>query len=158
EVHGGVGLDALGLVAGLAELPGQRHREAAGVCGGDQVLWGGGVGLLEARLERIRALVGPAAHPHRAAALGERAVPDGARGPVRHLCLLSRSRCRPKHGAQCHPVDDPLTLFRSWLEEARTAMGYDAEAMALATATPDGAPSARTVRPKGVGRGGLALL
>jgi pyridoxamine 5'-phosphate oxidase len=55
-------------------------------------------------------------------------------------------------------VDDPLTLFRSWLEEARAAMGYDAEAMALATATPDGAPSARMVLLKGLDERGLVFF
>jgi pyridoxamine 5'-phosphate oxidase len=55
-------------------------------------------------------------------------------------------------------VDDPLALFRSWLEEARAAMGYDAEAMALATATPDGAPSARMVLLKGLDERGLVFF
>jgi pyridoxamine 5'-phosphate oxidase len=55
-------------------------------------------------------------------------------------------------------VDDPLTLFRSWLDEARAAMGYDAEAMALATATPDGAPSARMVLLKGLDERGLVFF
>jgi pyridoxamine 5'-phosphate oxidase len=55
-------------------------------------------------------------------------------------------------------VDDPLTLFRSWLEEARAAMGYDAEAMALATATPDGEPSARMVLLKGLDERGLVFF
>jgi pyridoxamine 5'-phosphate oxidase len=55
-------------------------------------------------------------------------------------------------------VDDPLTLFRSWLEEARAAMGYDADAMVVATATPDGAPSARVVLLKGVEDRGLVFF
>ena len=55
-------------------------------------------------------------------------------------------------------MDDPLTLFRSWLDEARAAMGYDAEAMALATATPDGAPSARMVLLKGLDERGLVFF
>jgi pyridoxamine 5'-phosphate oxidase len=55
-------------------------------------------------------------------------------------------------------VDDPLTLFQSWLEEARAAMGYDADAMAVATATPDGAPSARMVLLKGVDERGLVFF
>jgi pyridoxamine 5'-phosphate oxidase len=55
-------------------------------------------------------------------------------------------------------VDDPLTLFRTWLDEARAAMGYDAEAMALATATPDGAPSARMVLLKGLDERGLVFF
>jgi pyridoxamine 5'-phosphate oxidase len=55
-------------------------------------------------------------------------------------------------------VDDPLTLFESWLEEARAAAGYEAEAMAVATATPDGAPSVRMVLLKGVDERGLVFF
>jgi pyridoxamine 5'-phosphate oxidase len=51
-------------------------------------------------------------------------------------------------------VDEPLTLFESWLAEAREAEGFEAEAMAVATATPEGVPSARMVLLKGFdGRG-----
>jgi pyridoxamine 5'-phosphate oxidase len=53
---------------------------------------------------------------------------------------------------------DPLALFRSWLDEARSAAGYDAEAMAVATATPDGAPSVRMVLLKGVDERGLVFF
>ena len=55
-------------------------------------------------------------------------------------------------------MDDPLQLFQSWLEEARSALGYDADAMAVATATPDGAPSARMVLLKGVDARGLVFF
>lgn len=40
---------------------------------------------------------------------------------------------------------DPLGRFRKWFEEARTAGVHVPEAMAVATATPDGQPSARMV-------------
>jgi pyridoxamine 5'-phosphate oxidase len=40
---------------------------------------------------------------------------------------------------------DPLPLFKRWLDEARAAGIHLAEAMTLATATPDGRPSARLV-------------
>lgn len=40
---------------------------------------------------------------------------------------------------------DPLAQFGRWFEEARAAESVDPEAMALATATPDGAPSVRMV-------------
>ena len=40
---------------------------------------------------------------------------------------------------------DPLQLFKRWLEEARIAGINLAEAMTLATATPEGKPSARLV-------------
>jgi pyridoxamine 5'-phosphate oxidase len=53
---------------------------------------------------------------------------------------------------------DPLALFQTWLDEARAAAGYDAEAMAVATATPDGAPSVRMVLLKGVDERGLVFF
>ena len=55
-------------------------------------------------------------------------------------------------------VDDPLELFRAWLEEARGALGYDADAMTVATATSGGAPSARIVLLKGVDERGLVFF
>jgi len=55
-------------------------------------------------------------------------------------------------------VDDPLILFQSWLEEARAASGYEAEAMAVATATPDGVPSARMVLLKGFDERGIVFF
>ena len=55
-------------------------------------------------------------------------------------------------------MDDPLTLFESWLEEARAAAGYEAEAVAVATATSDGAPSVRMVLLKGVDGRGLVFF
>jgi pyridoxamine 5'-phosphate oxidase len=53
-------------------------------------------------------------------------------------------------------LDDPLALFARWYAEARDAQEAHApqvDAMTLATATPDGRPSARTVLLKGVDRG-----
>ncbi len=44
---------------------------------------------------------------------------------------------------------DPLPQLEVWLEEARAAGIVNAEAMALATASPDGAPSVRMVLLKG---------
>jgi pyridoxamine 5'-phosphate oxidase len=41
--------------------------------------------------------------------------------------------------------DDPLRQFAAWFEQARDAGERVPEAVALATATPDGAPSARMV-------------
>src|SRR5215211_488094 len=64
----------------------------------------------------------------------------------------------PKHRAECDLVDDPLILFQSWLEEARAASGYEAEAMAVATATPDGVPSARMVLLKGFDERGIVFF
>jgi pyridoxamine 5'-phosphate oxidase len=55
-------------------------------------------------------------------------------------------------------VDDPLDLFERWLGEARAAGGVEAEAMAVATATPDGAPSVRMVLLKGFDERGLVFF
>ena len=49
------------------------------------------------------------------------------------------------------PVADPFTLFEAWFAEAREGEPNDANAMALATATPDGRPSVRMVLLKGHG-------
>lgn len=43
------------------------------------------------------------------------------------------------------PHGDPLALFDAWFAEAQASEPNDAEAMALATATPEGAPSVRMV-------------
>jgi len=43
------------------------------------------------------------------------------------------------------PDADPLALFDTWLAQARDSEPNDPEAMALATATPQGAPSVRMV-------------
>jgi pyridoxamine 5'-phosphate oxidase len=47
------------------------------------------------------------------------------------------------------PGSDPLALFDSWFAEARASEPNDPNAMALATATPDGRPSVRMVLLKG---------
>ena len=49
------------------------------------------------------------------------------------------------------PESDPLGLFAAWFAEARESEPNDANAMALATATPDGAPSVRMVLLKDFG-------
>jgi pyridoxamine 5'-phosphate oxidase len=51
---------------------------------------------------------------------------------------------------------DPVDQFRAWLEEAREAIEMP-EAMALATATPSGAPSVRIVLLKGLDERGLVF-
>lgn len=55
------------------------------------------------------------------------------------------------------PVSDPLGLFAAWFAEAREAEPNDANAVALATATPDGAPSARMVLLKEFGPAGFTF-
>ncbi len=53
---------------------------------------------------------------------------------------------------------DPLRQFESWFAAAREAGLRAPEAMALATATPDGAPSARMVLLKGVDERGFVFF
>lgn len=53
---------------------------------------------------------------------------------------------------------DPVEFFKLWLEDARQSEPNDPEAMALATATPDGVPSVRMVLLKGVGPDGFRFF
>ena len=52
---------------------------------------------------------------------------------------------------------DPLALFDEWFALARETEPNDPDAMALATATPDGAPSVRMVLLKGYGPDGFVF-
>ncbi len=54
-------------------------------------------------------------------------------------------------------ANDPLALFDAWYAEARESEPNDSNAMALATATPDGAPSVRMVLLKGHGPEGFTF-
>lgn len=54
--------------------------------------------------------------------------------------------------------DDPLALLGRWLNEAIDAGVYEPNAMALATATPDGRPSVRIVLLKGLDERGLTFF
>jgi pyridoxamine 5'-phosphate oxidase len=53
------------------------------------------------------------------------------------------------------PGPDPLAVLVGWLAEARRAGALEPDAMTLATATPDGLPSARGVLFKGLEQGEL---
>jgi len=53
---------------------------------------------------------------------------------------------------------DPLRMFQAWFAEARDSGMELPEAAALATATPDGAPSARMVLLKGADERGLLVF
>lgn len=55
------------------------------------------------------------------------------------------------------PHGDPIALFASWFAEARASEPNDANAMALATATPGGLPSVRMVLLKGHGPEGFVF-
>ena len=54
-------------------------------------------------------------------------------------------------------VDDPLAQLRAWLDDARNVTGQPL-AMTLATATPDGSPSARVVLLRGLDDHGLTFF
>ena len=56
------------------------------------------------------------------------------------------------------PGEDPLALFGRWFEEARAKDVFQPEAMAVASATPDGAPSARMVLMKGFDERGITFF
>lgn len=53
---------------------------------------------------------------------------------------------------------DPLRQFEKWFEQAMTAQLPEPNAMTLATATPDGQPSARTVLLKGIDASGFTFF
>ena len=55
------------------------------------------------------------------------------------------------------PNTDPVGLFDAWFAEAKAAEPNDPNAMALATATPDGVPSVRMVLLKGHGPDGFVF-
>jgi pyridoxamine 5'-phosphate oxidase len=54
--------------------------------------------------------------------------------------------------------DDPLRQFARWFDEARAAEVHEPNAMTLATATPDGHPSARVVLLKGIDERGFVFF
>lgn len=55
------------------------------------------------------------------------------------------------------PHGDPFALFATWFTEARSSEPNDSNAMALATATPSGAPSVRMVLLKDHGPDGFVF-
>jgi pyridoxamine 5'-phosphate oxidase len=55
------------------------------------------------------------------------------------------------------PHGDPFALFEAWYAEARASEPNDSNAMALATATPDGVPSVRMVLLKEHGPDGFVF-
>jgi pyridoxamine 5'-phosphate oxidase len=64
-----------------------------------------------------------------------------------------------RHGLnEADAAGDPVAQLRIWLDQAVAAGVPDATAMVLATATPDGRPSARVVLLKGLDARGLAFF
>jgi pyridoxamine 5'-phosphate oxidase len=54
-------------------------------------------------------------------------------------------------------TDDPIARFEAWMAEAAASEPNDPNAVCLATATPDGRPSARMVLVKGVDQRGFVF-
>jgi pyridoxamine 5'-phosphate oxidase len=68
---------------------------------------------------------------------------------------VSDPRARPLRRSDLDP--DPLRQLDAWLEQARAAGDQFPEAVALATASPEGRPSVRMVLLKGIGKRGLTF-
>src|SRR3954470_19430429 len=80
-----------------------------------------------------------------------------AHEPTKSIADLRREYTR--HGLLESEADgDPLRQFRLLFDQALAAGAHDANAMVLATATPDGHPSARVVLLKGVDERGLTFF
>lgn len=60
--------------------------------------------------------------------------------------------------AEAHVATDPVAQFMRWFDEALTAKLPEPDAMTLATASPDGMPSARVVLLKGVDASGFTFF
>lgn len=73
--------------------------------------------------------------------------------------MLEESIARLRHEyrlfelTESSAATDPFQQFRTWFNEAEAAAVHEANAMALATVSPDGQPSARTVLLKGLDTG-----
>jgi pyridoxamine 5'-phosphate oxidase len=72
------------------------------------------------------------------------------------LSLLRRTYARAALG-EGDVADDPIAQFAAWFAEAQHAQVPEPNGMTLATATPDGRPSARIVLLKGVDARGFAF-
>jgi pyridoxamine 5'-phosphate oxidase len=59
---------------------------------------------------------------------------------------------------EAHASADPILQFRLWFDEALAAEVLEANAMTLATVSPDGAPDARTVLLKGFDEAGFVFF
>jgi pyridoxamine 5'-phosphate oxidase len=75
--------------------------------------------------------------------------------------LLSLAELRENYGrgelSEQNCETNPIVLFERWIEEARAAGLRDVNAMTLATATPDGRPSARFMLLKEVSEEGFVF-
>jgi len=67
-----------------------------------------------------------------------------------HPAQSRRNRVDTPPPTRLSTTEDPIALFEAWMEEAAKTEPNDPNAVCLATATPDGRPSARMVLLKGV--------
>jgi pyridoxamine 5'-phosphate oxidase len=75
------------------------------------------------------------------------------------MSLADLRREYVRHGLSEAEADpDPICQFRRWFDQAAAAGVPDANAMVLATATPDGRPSARVVLLKGLDERGFTFF
>jgi pyridoxamine 5'-phosphate oxidase len=73
-------------------------------------------------------------------------LPPSAPPPDEAKLLADLRREYTRHGlVEVEADPDPVQLFQLWFAQAQSAGVHDANAMVLATATPDGRPSARVV-------------
>ena len=81
-------------------------------------------------------------------------APSGSKCPVQFPC-----RWRPTldQASRLPAPEDPIPLFEAWMADAATSEPNDPNAVCLATATPDGRPSARMVLLKGVDARGFVF-
>ena len=81
-------------------------------------------------------------------------APNGSKCPVQFPC-----RWRPTldQASRLPAPEDPIPLFEAWMAEAAASEPNDPNAVCLATATPDGRPSARMVLLKDVDARGFVF-
>jgi pyridoxamine 5'-phosphate oxidase len=74
------------------------------------------------------------------------------------MSLADLRREYMRHGLlEVEVLDDPIEQFRVWFEQAMKSVTIEVNAMTLATATPDGRPSARMVLLKGFDQRGFVF-
>src|SRR5207237_7389096 len=88
EVHVRRRVDARRGEARLGQAVGERHREAAGVGGGDELLGICAGAVLEAGAERVLPFEGAPAEAHGSLAIGQVALPPGLGLSYGHLDIL----------------------------------------------------------------------
>jgi pyridoxamine 5'-phosphate oxidase len=76
-----------------------------------------------------------------------------ASGKLSYTATRRYDRRMDTNESETIPHGEPFALFGAWFGEAQASEPNDANAMALATATPEGAPSLRMVLLKGHGAG-----